>query len=183
MSGLNGTANDFKGYTYQAEISRETSITHSGASSWKVNVLNMPRNAGNPVAINFGQIYLTANVAATISMWVYLENFQAAANMTLLGYQIPGVNSNVVATADTGITGTLQQLSITVTPTASGVVTLQANAWLAQGSANKSVYFDDITLPVGIATTNMEQPYFGLPWVQNQAASGAVSVAYGAVGL
>jgi len=184
MSGLNGVANNFLGFTRQGVISRETTITHSGASSWKVNVLNMPRNAGNPVPINFGQIYLTSGVTSTISMWVYLENFQVNANMTLLGYQIPGVNSNVVATADQGITGTWQQLSITVTPTASGVVTLQANAWLNQGAANKSVYFDDITLPVGIATTNMEQPYFGLPWVQNQAASGgAASVAYAAVGL
>ena len=180
MSGINGTANDFKGYSYQAEISRETTITHSGASSWKVNVLNMPRNAGNPVAINFGQIYLKANVAATISMWVYLENFQTAANMTLVGYQIPGITTNQVATADTGITGTWQQLSITVTPTANGVVTLQANAWLAQGAANKSVYFDDISVPLGINTFNMEQPYFGIPYVQNAAAP---SVAYAAVGL
>jgi hypothetical protein len=183
MSGLNGVANNFLGFSRQAQISRETTITRSGGSSWKVNLINMPRNAGNPVAINFGQIYLTAGVAATISMWVYLENFQTAANMTLLGYQIPGVNSNVVATADTGITGTWQQLSITVTPTSSGVVTLQANAWLAQGAATRSVYFDDMTLPAGIATANMEQPYFGLPWVQNQAAGGATSVAYAAVGL
>jgi hypothetical protein len=40
-----------------------------------------------------------------------------------------------------------------------------------------------MTLPAGIATANMEQPYFGLPWVQNQAAGGATSVAYAAVGL
>jgi len=180
MSGLNGNASDFKGYSYQAEISRETTITHSGSSSWRVNLLNMPRNAGNPVAINFGQIYLKANVAATISMWVYLENNQAAANMTLVGYQIPGITTNQVATANTAITGTWQQLSITVTPTANGVVTLQANAWLAQGAATKSVYFDDISIPLGINTFNMEQPYFGIPYVQNAAAP---SVAYAAVGL
>ena len=179
MSGLNGNASDFKGYTRQAEISRETSITHSGASSWRVNVLNMPRNAGNPVAINFGQIYLKANVEVTISMWVYLENFQVNANLALVGYQIPGV-PNTFATADQGITGTWQQLSMTVTPTADGVVTLQANAWLNQGAANKSVYFDDISVPLGVNTLPMEQPYFGLPYVQNAAAP---SVAYAAVGL
>jgi len=180
MSGLNGVANNFLGYTHQAEISRETTITHSGASSWRVNVLNMPRNEANPVAINFGQIYLKANVAATISIWVYLENNQVNANLALVGYQIPGVNSNVVATADQGITGTWQQLSMTVTPTENGVVTLQANAWLNQGAANKSVYFDDISVPLGINTSPMEQPYFGLPYVQNAAAP---SVAYAAVGL
>lgn len=185
MSGLNGSNSAFLGYTRQGILSRETTITHSGASSWKVNILNMPRNAGNPIALNFGQVYLTADVSTTISVWVYLENFQVNANLTLVGYQIPGVNSDVVATADTGIEAAWQQLSITFTPTSNGVVTLQVNCWLAQGAANKSVYIDDVTLPVGIATTNMEQPYFGIPWVQNQAPSGggAVSVAYAAVGL
>ena len=180
MSGINGNASDFKGYSYQAEISRETTITHSGSSSWKVYMNNMPRNAGNPVAINFGQIYLKANVTTTISMWVYLENFQAAANMTLVGYQIPGITTNQVATANTAIEAAWQQLSITVTPTANGVVTLQANAWMAQGAATKSVYFDDISVPIGINTSTMDQPYFGIPWVQNAVAP---SVAYGAVGL
>jgi hypothetical protein len=64
--------------------------------------------------------------------------------------------------------------------TLNGVVTLQANAWLNQGAATKSVYFDDISVPLGINTLPMEQPYFGLPYVQNAAAP---SVAYAAVGL
>ena len=180
MSGLNGSNSAFLGYTRQAVISRETSITHSGASSWKVNILNMPRNAGNPVPVNFGQIYLKANVSTTISVWVYLENFQAAANLTLIGYQIPGVDTNQVATANTAIEAAWQQLSITFTPTSNGVVTLQVNCWLAQGAANKSVYIDDLSVPIGINTSTMDQPYFGLPYVNNAVAP---SVAYGAVGL
>lgn len=182
MSGLNGTANNFKGYTYQAEISRETSITHSGASSWKVNLLTAARNSGYPVTLNLAQVYLTANVSTTISAWLYLTSANLGANIEIPAYQIAGVTTDQIASASTGTLNAWQQVSMTFTPTASGVVTLQGNFWLTSGT-NQSVYIDDLTLPTGISTVAMEQPYFGTPWVQNQAASGAVSVAYGAVGL
>lgn len=182
MSGLNGTANNFLGYTYQGVISRETTITHSGASSWKVNVLNSIRNANYPITLNVAQVYLTANVSTTISAWFYLDSANCAANITLRGYQIAGITTDQVATANSATVGSWQQVSMTFTPTASGVVTLESDVWITAGS-NHNVYIDDLTLPTGIATVNMEQPYFGTPWVQNQAASGAVSVAYAAVGL
>ena len=180
MSGINGDATNFQGYTYYGIISKETSITHSGTSSWKVNVVSNQRNASYPVSFNFGQIYLKSGVASTISVWVYLQNFQVNANITLKGYQIGGVTTDQVATANQAIEAAWQQLSITVTPTSDGVVTLQANAWLNQGAADKSVYFDDISVPIGINTSTMDQPYFGTPWVQNAVAP---SVAYAAVGL
>jgi hypothetical protein len=182
MSGLNGTANNFLGYTYESVISRETTITHSGASSWKVNILTSARDEGNPITLNIAQVYLTADVSTTISAWLYLTSANLRANIDLPGYQIAGVTTDQIASANPATVNSWQQVSMTFTPTASGVVTLQANFWLTSGT-NESVYIDDLTLPTGISTVAMEQPYFGTPWVQNQAASGAVSVAYGAVGL
>lgn len=181
MSGLNGTANNFLGYTYQGVISRETSITHSGASSWKVNLLTNARDSGNPITLNIAQVYLTANVPTTISAWLYLTSANLGANIEIPAYQIAGVTTDQIATANSATVNSWQQVSMTFTPTASGVVTLQANFWLTTGT-NQSVYIDDLTLPTGISTVAMEQPYFGTPWVQNQGSS-AVSVAYGAVGL
>jgi len=179
MSGLNGTNSSFLGYVYQGVFSRETSITHSGASSWKVNVLTTARDAGYPVPLNFGQIYLKANVSTTISAWMYLTSANLGANLTLVGYQIAGVTTDQVATANSATVNAWQQVSMTFTPTSDGVVTLEANVWLTTGT-NQSVYIDDISVPIGINTSPMEQPYFGTPWVQNAVAP---SVAYGAVGL
>lgn len=179
MSGLNGTNSSFLGYTYQGVISRETSITHSGSSSWKINFLSATaRDSGYPIALNFGQVYLKANVSTTISVWVYLTAASTGASLVVKGYQIGGVTSDQTANATQAVTGAWQQLSVTFTPTSNGVVSLQVNAYST--GANQSVYVDDLTLPIGISTNNMEQPYFGTPWVQNAAAP---SVAYGAVGL
>jgi hypothetical protein len=173
-------------YNQKGTTTKSVGTVHGTAtSSWKFT--NIGASSGgnlvlNPQIINIAQIYCFANVAVTVSAWFNKSNAtNILASLVCPGAQIAGV-PNDVATNAASSTG-WQQVSITFTPTASGVVTIQARFWVASLAASNqaySCYVCDLTLPTGISNQNLSYDYIGLPWAQNNAAA---SVVYGAVGL
>jgi hypothetical protein len=175
----NNAANNIVIGTNGAVITNDASTTHGTASfSWKINLTAVARESNNPVNLPIAQVYCTANVSMTISAWVKKDSTSALVNKLIVpGYQIAGVTSDQVATGTS--TTAWEQLSVTFTPTASGVVTVYAQAYLTGATTNVNAWVSDLTLPAGVNTSNMAYTISGLPWVQNNAPG----VSYAAVGL
>lgn len=177
LKDINGTTADWASYSYFANVSRETSITHSGNSSWKVQIQNAYRDSTFPYTMKMAEVYCKANVSTTISIWMYITNSSMAANLSVPGRQIAGVDNDVTTAANSATVNSWQQVSVNFTPTASGVVKVFANVW-STGAANQSVYLDDLSFPGGVGTANLDYSLMGAPWSFNTATN-----SYAAVGL
>ena len=183
---VNRNGTNITWYNQKGTTTVDTGTVHGSAtSSWKFTNTGSVSGGNlvlNPQVINIATVYCYANQSTTVSAWFnksHATDMQAA--LICPGGQIAGVTSDVVTNAANS-TG-WQQVSINFTPTASGVVTIQAEFWIASTSvANTGLncFVSDLTLPTGVANQNLSYNFMGLPWAQNTAAP---SVAYGAVGL
>lgn len=173
-------------YNQKGTTTVDTGTVHGTAtSSWKFTNTGSISGGNlvlNPQIINIAQVYCYANVSTTISAWFNKSHAtDILASLVCPGLQIAGV-ANDVSTNAASSTG-WQQVSINFTPTASGVVTIQARIWVASAAvANTGLncYVSDLSAPAGVASQNLSYNYLGLPWAQNAVAP---SVAYAAVGL
>lgn len=183
IKNINGNTSDWRGLSYGVNITRNTSITKSGNSSWRVLIENTNRDANWPQKLKLAEVYCTANVTNTISVWMYFTNSSMGASLEVPGQQIEGVNNNVVSNGNSAVTGSWQQVSVSFTPTENGIVKVYGNVW-STGASNESVYFDDMSFPSGVSTANLDYSLMGEPWAQNQEPIPAgASVVYAAVGL
>jgi hypothetical protein len=183
---VNRNGTNITWYNQKGTTTVDTGTVHGTAtSSWKFTNTGSSSTGNlvlNPQIINLATVYCTANASTTISAWFnksHATNIQAS--LVCPGLQIAGVPTEVSTTA-VDSTG-WQQVSINFTPTVSGVVTIQANFWVAStavANTGLNCFVSDLSLPIGIANQNLSYNFMGLPWAQNAVAP---SVAYAAVGL
>lgn len=122
-------------------VSQDMATVHTaGGASWNAS----PTSAAivtslNPVQVPIGPFTMLSNVSQTITLWVYRNVASSTAQLFVPASTIPGVTTNVTATAS-GTTNAWEQLSVTFTPTN----TVQGTVYFqTYGGITNTVWFDD----------------------------------------
>lgn len=85
-----------------------------------------------------------ASTLVTFKIWVRRTNTNVEARVRLKGYVTPGVDADVTATI-TAAANTWEELTVTCTPSAAGVVQIDLESY-ALGASTGTVYFGDATV-------------------------------------
>ena len=155
-----------------------STINGTAPFSWKTSFTNACRNSQFPTQFLLASVYLTANVTVTISVWSKKDNTTGVVNQLVIpAYQINGITTDQIATGTATVS--FEQLSLTITPTASGVVNVYGRSYLTGATTSYNTWFTNLSLPAGLNNANLGQSLLGQPYAQNNAGA----VAYAAVGL
>jgi hypothetical protein len=124
-------------------VSSETSVrnTNSGIS-WKLSPTNTARVAAYPVSLSLAKILVFANKLVTIRAMMSRTDIGLTLQLRIPGNQIAGVPNDVIAGMITNVLP-WEQVTLTFTPTETGVVELLGEAF---GGATFSGYIDDLTI-------------------------------------
>ena len=143
VGNVNGTPTDFRTLTRQGIIYSETSVRHTVSGyAWKLCPTDANVSAATPLWLKVAEIAVNANSQVTVSAWLRRTNAGITGSLVCRGGQIAGVDSNMVSSLTVGA-DTWEQVTITFTPTAAGVVEIEA--W-AYGGTTYSVYVDDLSI-------------------------------------
>jgi hypothetical protein len=87
---------------------------------------------------------VAASTLVTFKIWVQRTSTNVEGRVRLKGYVTPGVDADVTATITAAI-NTWEELSVTCTPSAAGVVQIDLESYSVNGSTG-TVYFGDATV-------------------------------------
>lgn len=125
-------------------IQSDTTNRHTASGiCWQICPTSTNRQANYPLDFVLATIAVNANVDTTITAWMYRDNAGLTGRLVCRGGQIAGVNETYHEVSGTGA---YEQRTITIHPTASGVVQIEAWAW---GGTTYSLYVDDLTITGG----------------------------------
>lgn len=141
---------DFNGagvkiFTDGGDIISETStLTNGSGIQWKfTTATNTNRDINYPLKLSIAKIAVTANNLVTVKAWFKKGHAtNIGAKLVCRGGQIAGVTSDVVATKANDTSE--EELTITFTPTAAGVVEIEAWAYYVAG--HSTVIVDAMTI-------------------------------------
>lgn len=138
------TQDNHWGFEYGATMNWQTSTVHdTEPGAWRVVISNSIRNSLSPVTFKFAEIAVEASVAVTVTAWVKKDHATNVACKIFVKdelYSLPGITE----TSDTKANDTSwEELSITFTPTESGIVPLYFSTWYVSGNSN--TYIGSIT--------------------------------------
>lgn len=106
---------------------------------WQLLTSDSARDSFNPLPLYAGQVYCIANSTTVVKAWLKKDHAtQVNGRLAARGRQLAGIPNNVTATLANN-TG-WQELSISLTPTESGVV--QIEVWAEYVSGHQPVYYD-----------------------------------------
>lgn len=97
-----------------------------------------------PVVQPLQPFAVAASSLVTFKIWVYRTSTNVEGRVRLRGYVTPGVDADVTATITAAI-NTWQELTVTCTPSAAGVVQIDLESYSVNGSTG-TVYFGDATV-------------------------------------
>ena len=148
---------------------------HTGSGiCWNLKPTNSVRSITYPLRLKVATIACVANKLVTVSIWCRLTSTTTVAGkLSLRANQILGdANCTNGVTLTTNLQTTYQQLSISFTPSESGMVDIEFLAyWLSGAGYTDSVYVDDMTISIADTTyinfSNMDQAIHGTPFVTN----------------
>ncbi len=107
-------------------IVSQTSVVHGSATrAWKFSPTSTNRSQYYPLNLAIAQIAVGASTLVTVSGWFQRNNTGLTAKLVCKGGQIAGVTSDVSASM-TAAANTWELLTITFTPSESGVVEIEA---------------------------------------------------------
>lgn len=126
------------------QISSDTGSDRRTASgiAWKLQPTSDNRSVSYPLSLEGIKIACAANQLVTVNVWCKRSNTAVIGRLIIPGGQISGVSGDVSDTTS-GVANTYEQLEITFTPTAAGVVDVYLQAY---GGTTHSVWFDDLTV-------------------------------------
>lgn len=142
----NNTASDHRTFNGgYGTIQTDTTYRHSATGPcWKLSFSDSSRNALYPVNTVIARIACVANQPVTIRAWFMKTGAtQIGGKMLIRGRQISGVDSDLEVTKANDTVWEL--LSLSFTPTAAGIVEVEALAWYIS-STSYGVYVDDISV-------------------------------------
>lgn len=124
------TINDRRIFMEQGLVRTDATVVHGAAAySWKVSPLSATvRAAHYPMFFPLAKIALAANISKTIGVWMRRDNTGLTMKLVCKGGQIAGIAADVTASMIAAI-NTWELVSITLTPTETGVVELEAHAY------------------------------------------------------
>jgi hypothetical protein len=143
VGNVNGTAADVRTLTRQGIIYPETSVRHTASGyAWRLAPTDANVSATVPLWLKVAEIAVNANALVTVKAWLRRSNTGLTVSLVCRGGQIAGVDNDVkvdmTANADTW-----EEVTLTFTPSAAGVVEIEA--W-AYGGTTYSGYIDDMTI-------------------------------------
>lgn len=129
------------------DIGNIVSVTDSNRRTasgyaWKFNPTSTAATINYTLKMNVAKIACVANSLVTVKIWVKRSNTGISARLFMLGNQISGASSDIIATAS-GSANVYEQLSISFTPTEIGVVDIDLQTY---GGTSFSAWFDDMTI-------------------------------------
>jgi hypothetical protein len=135
------TANNHLILMLDGQINSTIVTRHSPTGiAWELKPTGVNRNEYRPVELVIGRFAIEANQPTTISAWFRRTNTAITGKLVCKARQLAGITDDVIATT-TAAANTWEQLSITVTPTETGVIEVVAQAF---GGTTYSVFVDDV---------------------------------------
>jgi len=134
-----GVVGTHKILTYYGVFSQDTTIKHGTNDwAWKYNITdaNSPNNTGD---LKIADVYVVADKEVTISAWVRKDTSTIATGIHM-PKTLPGQTATTALM--TGDADTWEQVTITITPTVSGLV----KVYFVGGCALGNCWIDDLTI-------------------------------------
>ena len=131
-------------------ISSESSIRHTSSGlAWKFSIATPAGydflvGSASPVCVPVARIAVASGVETTVSLYFYRVSTAIQMRLRLKGGQISGIDSDVSASPSG--TGAYEQVTISFTPTETGVVDIGAEAWAVAAGTPGVGYIDDLTV-------------------------------------
>lgn len=123
-------------------ISMQATVVHGAATSaWKFSPTSSDRNQYYPLNLPIAQIAVAANALVTVTAWFRRSNSALISKLVCKGGQLAGVASDVTASM-TAVADTWEQLTLTFTPTETGVIEIEAQFY---GGSTYNGYVSDAT--------------------------------------
>ena len=97
-----------------------------------------------PTALPVAKVAVAAGVMTTVAVWVRLQTADITLRLRVAGGQLAGVASDVIAT--TTDLDVWRQLSVSFTPTESGVIEATVEAWNTVAGTPGIAYVDDVSV-------------------------------------
>lgn len=130
-----------KQYVNGGLIVSDTSVTHGDSViSWRISPTSLLRDIYWPVELSIAKIAVNEDSPVTVTAWFRRDDTNATANLICKSGQLAGITVDATDTMTAGA-GNWEQLSITFTPTAKGVVEILAQAY---GGTIYNVWVDDM---------------------------------------
>ena len=133
------------GFTYQGTVNWQTAVFQgSDPGSWKVAISGSNRTSNFPIRLKLAEIAVSASALVTFKAWVKKDHAtNVGGKIYVLGSEYT-INGVVAASATKANDTNWEELTITFTPTETGVVDIWGEAWYSAGNSN--VYFGSITV-------------------------------------
>lgn len=143
----------------------ESSVRHTASGlAWKISVTSTIYDATAPVRYLVATVPCNANQTTTVKAWLRRTNTGLTLQLVCPGKQIKGVPNDLSASM-TAIADTWEEVTLSITPTESGMVDIYLSAY---GGTTYSGYIDDMTITVGGTAPSfptMDWAYLGAPFV------------------
>jgi len=140
MSNVGAEPNVHKNYYYGGLIQSDSGTRHTASGiSWKLSPTSTDRNINYPIKMSVAKIAVNANAPVTVTAWMYRDNAGITGSLVCSGYQLAGIDIDVIGSLIQ--VNQWEQVSITLNPTAQGVVEIVC---LAYGGSAYNVWIDDL---------------------------------------
>jgi len=138
---LNGDSSDHRIYCSYYTILSQDTVRHTDSGlAWQMSPTDVNCVSESPAKMVIAKLLCKANTAVTVSAWFRRTNTGVTAKLVMPKGQLSGLTTeqtdSMSAAADTW-----EQLSVTFTPTQTGVVEIEAQVY---GGTTYSVYVDDV---------------------------------------
>jgi hypothetical protein len=132
------------GFEYSATINRQSSVVHDAEPvAWRVVLTSANRGVNSPVSFKVGEFAVTASALVTFTAWVKKDHAtDVHCRIRVLDevYNLSGVSDTSATKAnDTN----WEQLTITFTPTETGIVPIFFESW--RTGAQSNTYIGSVT--------------------------------------
>lgn len=140
----NAITGNHKIWEYFGNIQAQTTVRHTESGlAWQLNPTDSAEcNATSPLWLRVAQVAVNANALVTCKLWLRRTHADITGSLVVRGGQIAGVTNDVKVDM-TAAADTWEEVTLTFTPTAAGIVEIEA--W-AYGGNSYSVYVDDFTV-------------------------------------
>lgn len=137
------TADNHQIFTDGGRIASETSVRHTASGlAWRMSPTAARRTSVYPLVLSLAKIACSASNLVTVKAWMRRDDTGLTMRLVCKGGQIGGVSSDQTASMSAAA-NTWEELTITFTPSAAGVVEITAEAY---GGTTLNGYVDDMTI-------------------------------------
>ena len=121
-----------------------TSVRHTSSGiAWALApTSSTARTSDYPLTLNIATVAVAANTLVTVKAWLRKTDTGLTLGLRILADQIAGVSSDVLSPMSAAI-NTWEEVTLTFSPTANGVVKIQAYCY---GGSTHTGYVDDLTI-------------------------------------